>query len=61
MGANGSQILGSIKTRFLPLGYSEGDVNQLRRHREVRTSKPMSNRGKSGVPLTIPSSNVQLV
>ncbi|KAH9986004.1 hypothetical protein BJV74DRAFT_952025 [Russula compacta] len=33
-----------IKARFLQLGYLEEDVNQLRRHREVRTSKPMSDR-----------------
>lgn len=39
--------LDSIKARCLPLGYSEKDVNQLRRHREVRISKPMSDRGKS--------------
>jgi hypothetical protein len=33
-----------IKARCLQLGYSEKDVNQLRRHREVRISKPMSDR-----------------
>ncbi|KAI9507425.1 hypothetical protein F5148DRAFT_1204959 [Russula earlei] len=33
-----------IKFRFLHLGYFEGDLNNLSRHREVRMSKPMSNR-----------------
>jgi hypothetical protein len=39
--------LDSIKARFLALGYLEKDVNQLRLHREVKTSKPMSDRGES--------------
>ena len=47
------KFLGRIKTRFLPLGYSAEDVDQLRRHREVRTSKPMSNRGESDGSVTI--------
>ena len=38
----------SIKARrFLELGYSENDVGQLGRHREVSVSKLMSDRGKS--------------
>jgi hypothetical protein len=42
-------ILDSIKARLLALqcGYLEKDVNQLRLHREVRISKPMSDRGQS--------------
>lgn len=48
------EALGSIKARFLQLGYLEEDVNQLRRHREVRTSKPMSDRGKSARFLPFP-------
>jgi hypothetical protein len=39
--------LDSIKARLLAPGYLEKDVNQLRQHREVRTSKPMSDRGQS--------------
>lgn len=39
--------LDSIKARLLALGYLEKEVNQLRFHREVRTSKPMSDRGQS--------------
>ena len=39
--------LDSIKARLLPFGYLEEDVNKLRLHREVRTSKPMSDRGQS--------------
>ena len=38
--------LDSIKARLLALGYLEKDVNQLRFHREVRISKPMSDRGQ---------------
>ena len=40
-------ILNSIKARLLALGYIEKDVDELRHHREVRTSKPMSDRGQS--------------
>lgn len=55
-------LLGSIKDRFLQIGYSAEDVNQVRRHHEVRISKPMSDRGKSCGPYTISSSsNTQLV
>ena len=55
-------LLGSIKDRFLQIGYAAEDVNHVRRHHEVRTSKPMSDRGKFCGPLTIPSSpNTQLV
>jgi hypothetical protein len=39
--------LASIKAWFLQLGYTESDVGQLRRHCEVRVSKPMSDRSKS--------------
>lgn len=39
--------LDSIRARLLPLGYLENDVNELRLHREVRTSKLMSDRGQS--------------
>jgi hypothetical protein len=39
--------LDSIKARLLTPGYLEKDVNQIRLHREVRTSKPMSDRGQS--------------
>ena len=39
--------LDSIEARLLSLGYSEKDVNLLRRHREVRISNPMSDRGQS--------------
>ena len=39
--------LDSIKARLFALGYIEKEVNQLRFHREVRTSKPMSDRGPS--------------
>lgn len=44
-------LLGSIKGRFAELGYVEEDVKQLRWHREVSVSKPMSDRG---VPYSIP-------
>lgn len=49
-------ILGSIKDRFAQIGYSAEDVNHVRRHHEVRTSKPMSDRGKFCGPLIISSS-----
>ncbi|KAI0301009.1 hypothetical protein B0F90DRAFT_372221 [Multifurca ochricompacta] len=35
-----------IKKRFIKLGYIEDDVNRIRWHREVSTSKPMSDRGE---------------
>lgn len=50
--------LDSIKARLLPLEYLEGDVNQIRLHREVRTSKPMSDRGEFGI--VIPNVPFQL-
>jgi hypothetical protein len=37
--------LGSIKARLAKLGYVEEDMKQLRWHREVSASKPMSDRG----------------
>ena len=39
--------LDSIKARLLAHGYLEKDVNHIRQHREVRISKPMSDRGQS--------------
>lgn len=50
--------LDSIHSPFLQLGCSENDVDQLRRHREVRVGMSMPNRSKSwryrtlAVPLT---------
>jgi hypothetical protein len=44
--------LGSIKARFAELGYVEEDVKQLRWHREVSVSKPLSDRGVSHNPLS---------
>ncbi|KAN0109267.1 hypothetical protein V8E52_009451 [Russula decolorans] len=47
-----------IKARLLALGYIEKDVDQLRLHREVRTSKPMSDRvWKRVEPLLLPEVN----
>ena len=40
----------SIKARFAKLGYVEEDVSCIRWHREVSTSKPMSDRGTPTLP-----------
>ena len=46
--------LGSIKARFAELGYVEEDVRQVRWHREVSVSKPLSDRGVSHNTLSFP-------
>jgi hypothetical protein len=40
-----TRVLGSIRARFVELGYLDDDIDELRRHHEVNNSKPMSDRG----------------
>ena len=40
-----TRVLGSIRARFVELGYFDDDIDELRRHHEVNNSKPMSDRG----------------
>jgi len=44
-----------IKARFAKLGYAEEDVAYIRWHREVSTSKPMSDRGTPSTPRCRPT------
>jgi hypothetical protein len=47
------QRLGSVKAQFPAPYYREEDVNVLRWHREVKISKPMSDRGMFGWPSNV--------
>jgi hypothetical protein len=47
------QSIGSIKARFPSPYYQEEDVNKLRGHREMRISKPISDRGMSCWPRNV--------
>jgi len=40
-----TRAFGSIKARFIKIGYAAEDVAKIRWHREVSMSKPMSDRG----------------
>ena len=53
------RCLGSIKAQFPIPRYLEVDVNILRLHREVRTSKPISDRGMAGWHCDLISPNAQ--
>jgi hypothetical protein len=54
-----SLALGSIRARFVELGYVDEDIRKLCHHHEVRNSKPMSDRGAPDSVPTLSLSKTQ--